>query len=508
MSESIGYSTDRATPRWSSTAATRAEYGVLQNYIGGALVDAHASELLDVCNPATGQVIAKVPLSSAQDVDAAVQAARTAFAGWRETPPVVRARTMFKFKQRLEEHFEELALLITTNNGKTLPESRASLMRAIECVEVACAGPSLLMGGYGLENVAPGIDAHVVKQPLGVCGIITPFNFPAMVPMWFLPFAVVAGNTVVLKPSEQVPIIQRRLSELLEQCDLPPGVVNVVNGGRAAVEALCDHPDVKAISFVGSSPVARAVYRRATASGKRAQAFGGAKNLVVVMPDADLDQAMRMVTESFFVCAGQRCLAASIMVPVGSVHQEARDRMIEVARSYRLGDGSREGVTMGPLVTARSRERVNGVIDRGVHDGGQLLLDGRRAKADDCPDGFFLGPTVFDQVSVNTEIGAEEVFGPVAAIHPVQTLEQAFELMDAIPKANAAAIFTSSGKAAREFSHRAPASMVGVNIGVPAPMAYFPFGGAKDSFFGDLKAHGRDGFEFFTEKKQTIYRWL
>jgi malonate-semialdehyde dehydrogenase (acetylating)/methylmalonate-semialdehyde dehydrogenase len=455
-------------------------------------------------------VIARTPLSGADDVDAAVTAAGRAFHDWRETPVVLRARILMHFHQKLEQHFDELVRLVTTNQGKTLAEGRGSLMRTIENVEVACAGPSLLMGGYGLENVgARGVDSHVIREPLGVCAIVTPFNFPAMVPMMFLPYALVAGNTVVVKPSEQVPLLQRRLAELLMECDLPPGVLNIVNGGRQAVETLCDHPDVRAVSFVGSSPVARAVYKRATSAGKRAQCFGGAKNLVVVMPDVDLDQAMRSVTESFFVCAGQRCLAASLMVPVGpEVHRAARERMVDLAGSYHLGDGATEGTTMGPVVTGAARDRVNGMIDRNAHAGVSLALDGRGARVADRPDGFFIGPTIFDNVTTDVEIGTEEVFGPVAAIAPVRDLEDAFEMMGRIPKANAAAIFTSSGKAAREFTHRAEASMVGVNIGVPAPMAYFPFGGAKDSFFGDIKAHGRDGFDFFTQKKQIIYRWI
>ena len=483
---------------------------VVPNLVGGAWVHPRDVELFDVYNPATGAVIARTPLSGAADVDAAVTAAGRAFHDWRETPVVLRARILIHFHQKLERHFDELVRLVTTNQGKTLAEARGSLMRTIENVEVACAGPSLLMGGYGLENVgARGVDSHVIREPLGVCAIITPFNFPAMVPMMFLPYALVAGNTVVVKPSEQVPLVQRRLAELLMECELPPGVLNIVNGGRQAVETLCDHPDVRAVSFVGSSPVARAVYQRATSAGKRAQCFGGAKNLVVVMPDVDLDQAMQSVTESFFVCAGQRCLAASVMVPVGrEVHRAARERMVELASGYHLGDGAAEGTTMGPVVTGAARARVNGVIDRNARAGVPLALDGRSARVADRPDGFFIGPTIFDEVTTDVEIGTEEVFGPVAAIAPVRDLEDAYEMMRRIPKANAAAIFTSSGKAAREFMHRAEASMVGVNIGVPAPMAYFPFGGAKDSFFGDIRAHGHDGFDFFTQKKQMIYRWI
>jgi malonate-semialdehyde dehydrogenase (acetylating)/methylmalonate-semialdehyde dehydrogenase len=486
-----------------------ADVSLVRNLVGGKWVEAAGAELVNTYNPATGDVIARTPLSRAPHVDAAVQAAVRAFEGWKDTPVVQRARVMIRYRQKLEEHFEELVQLITRNQGKTLAEARGSMTRTIECVEVAIAAPSLLMGGYGLENVGTrGVDSHVVKQPIGVCAIITPFNFPAMVPMMFMPFAVVSGNTVVLKPSEQVPLVQQRLSELLEQCDIPPGVVNVVNGGREAVEAICDHPDIRAVSFVGSSTVARAVYQRATHSGKRAQCFGGAKNVVVVMPDVNLDDATRAIAESFFVCAGQRCLAASVLVPVGEIHSAARDRILDLARQYRLGDGAVEGTTMGPVVSAQARDRINGMIDRGVRAGGVLTLDGRSPRVADRPEGYFVGPSVFDEVTADAEIGREEIFGPVVAISPVNTLDEALALMQRIPKANAASIFTTSGKAAREFSHRSVAPMVGVNIGVPAPMAYFPFGGARESFFGDIKAHGRDGFEFFTEKKQTIYRWV
>ena len=498
-----------ATHEWPAAGAgAPADVEVVRNLIGGSWVDVRDAERLPVYNPALGLAIASVPLSTARHVGDAVAAASAALEGWRETPVVLRARVMLEFRERLERHFDELARLITVNQGKTFAESRGSMRRTIECVEVACAGPSLLMGGYGLENVgAPGVDSHVVRQPLGVCAIITPFNFPAMVPMMFVPFALVAGNTVVVKPSEQVPLIQQRLAELLIESGLPPGVLNIVHGGREAVEALCDHPDVRAVSFVGSSPVARAVYRRATHAGKRAQCFGGAKNLVVVMPDADLDAAMASVTESFFVCAGQRCLAASLLVPIGDTHAGARDRMVELARAYRLGGGSDERTTMGPVVSALARDRINGLVERGVSAGASLVLDGRGVRVTEHPDGFFVAPSIFDGVTADMEVGSEEVFGPVAAIAPVRTLEDAFALMDRLPKANAASIFTASGKTAREFSHRAVAPMVGVNIGVPAPMAYFPFGGSRDSFFGDIKAHGRDGFDFFTDKKQTIYRW-
>jgi malonate-semialdehyde dehydrogenase (acetylating)/methylmalonate-semialdehyde dehydrogenase len=329
-----------------------------------------------------------------------------------------------------------------------------------------------------------------------------------MVPLWFLPFAVVSGNTFVLKPSEQVPLSQKRIFELLQQCDIPPGVVNLVNGGKEVVEALCDHPGIRAVSFVGSTPVARFVYQRATQAGKRVQALGGAKNFIIVMPDADLARSMPVITESFYGCAGERCLAGSVLLPVGDAHKPTRELLIESAKSLKVGDGLEPGVTMGPVISARHRERVLGYVEKGISEGARLALDGRSLKVKDREEGFFVGPTVFDDVSPTMVVGREEIFGPVAALHAVKNLDEAFTVMEAHPNANATSIFTSSGKAAREFAHRATASMVGVNIGVAAPMAYFPFGGARDSFYGDLKVHGRDAFEFYTDKKVTISRWF
>jgi malonate-semialdehyde dehydrogenase (acetylating) / methylmalonate-semialdehyde dehydrogenase len=478
---------------------------LLSNFIGGRWIESTAAEHVDVTNPARGRVIAKTPLSRAQDVDAAVRAAAAAFPEWSETPPVVRARTMFTFKHLLEEQFEEIARLVTTEHGKTLDESRGSVRRAIECVEVACGAPSMMMG-HGLENVASGIDCVAMRQPIGVCAAITPFNFPAMVPLWFLPFAVVCGNTFVLKPSEQVPLSAQRMFELLEKCDLPPGVINLVHGGQQVVEAICEHPGIKAVSFVGSTPVARLVYRKATNAGKRVQALGGAKNFIVVMPDANLDRAMPVIAESFYGCAGERCLAGSILVPVGESHAEVRDRMVAAAESIKVGDGLEPGVTMGPVISARHRERVLGYLDKGIAEGAKLVADGRSRQLPG--EGFFVGPTVFDEVSLQMSIGREEIFGPVATVAPAKSVDEVFTMMQQHPNANATSIFTSSGKAAREFSHRATASMVGVNIGVAAPMSYFPFGGARDSFFGDLKVHGRDAFAFYTDQKVTISRWF
>ena len=479
----------------------------LQNYVGGTWTSAQAKDFVNVHNPALGTVIAKAPLSTRADLDAAVQAAAKAFPAWRDTPVVVRARSMFKLVHLLEQNAEELARIVTTEHGKTIDEARGSVRRGIECVEVACGAPSLMMG-YGLEQIATNVDSTVFRQPLGVVAAITPFNFPAMVPLWFLPFAVATGNCIIIKPSEQVPLSARFIFKMLEQCDIPPGVVSLVNGGREVVEGICDHPDIRAVSFVGSTPVAKAVYQRGTHTGKRVQALGGAKNFVIVMPDANFERSIEIITESFYGCAGERCLAGSVLVPVGDAHKEARDRLVEAARSLKVGDGMQPGVQMGPVISGTHRDRVKSYIDRGVKEGAKLVLDGRGVAVADRDEGFFLGPTVFDDVSPKMTIGHEEIFGPVASIHAVKTLEDAIALMESHPNANATSIFTSSGKAAREFSRRATASMVGVNIGVAAPMAYFPFGGARDSFFGDLKVHGRDAFEFYTDKKVTITRWL
>ncbi|HET7451804.1 MAG TPA: CoA-acylating methylmalonate-semialdehyde dehydrogenase [Thermoanaerobaculia bacterium] len=478
---------------------------VLPNFVGGRWVPSAAEETVDVHDPARGAVLARAPLSTREDLDAAVSAAAKAFPAWSETPAATRARAMFRLRARLEERAEEIARLVTTEHGKTLDESRGSVRRAIECVEAACGAPSMLMG-QSLENVASGLDCTVFRQPLGVCAAIAPFNFPVMVPLWFLPFAVVCGNTFVLKPSEQVPLTMTRVFELLAECDLPPGVVNLVHGGRETAEAICDHPGIRAVSFVGSTPVARAIYERATRAGKRVQALGGAKNYVVVMPDADLEAAIPAITESFYGCAGERCLAGSVLVPVGAAHDEVCDRLIRSARSLRVGDGADPATRMGPVVSGRHRDRILGYIEKGISEGARLALDGR----DLVPagtGGYFVGPTVFDRVDPAMTIARDEIFGPVASVVPADDLDGAVAAMRSHPNANAASIFTSSGRAAREFAHRAPSSMVGVNVGVAAPMAYFPFGGARDSFFGDLKVHGRDAFAFYTDGKVVMSRW-
>lgn len=502
------------TAREAALADTRAvehtssgDAPILKNFVGGSWVDSRATEWVDVYNPALGRVIARTPLSTREDVDSAVSAAHAAFPAWRATPVVERARLMFRFQQLLEAHFDEIARIVTTEHGKTLDESRGSVRRAVEAVEVAAGMPSLMMGA-GLENIARGIDCDFHRQPLGVFAAIAPFNFPAMVPLWFLPFAVATGNTFVMKPSELVPLSQQRMTQLLIEAGLPNGVVNLVQGGADVVNGLCTHPDVRGVSFVGSTPVARHVYQTASHHGKRVQALGGAKNFIVVMPDADMERSIDVVTESCYGCAGERCLAGSIVVTIGKSHGEIRKRLVDAAGLLRVGDGIEAGITMGPVIRQSSRERVIRYVEKGVAEGAELLLDGRGLTVKGRENGFFLGPSVFDKVDPMSTIGREEIFGPVLSLMNVPDLPAAIALLHSHPQANATSIFTSNGKSARDFASQAPATMVGVNIGVAAPMSFFPFGGAKESFFGDLKAHGRDGVQFYTDQKVVIERWF
>ncbi|MDQ3518404.1 MAG: CoA-acylating methylmalonate-semialdehyde dehydrogenase [Gemmatimonadota bacterium] len=478
----------------------------LRNFIGGEWVASSATNWLDQPNPATGKPLGRVPLSGERDVNDAVNAAREAFGKWREVPPVQRARYLFKLKYLLDLHFEEISRIVTEENGKTLDESRGSVRRGIENVEHACGIPTMMMGDT-LEDVSSGIDCEFVRQPIGVFAAITPYNFPAMVPLWFYPYAIATGNTFVLKPSEQVPRSQVRIFELMAEAGIPPGVVNLVHGGKDAVNALLRHPGIVGISFVGSSTVARHVYRTAAEHGKRVQALGGAKNHIVVMPDADIDRAVSVASESVFGCAGQRCLAGSVIVGTGNSYDRLRDGLLGAAKSLRVGYGVEDGVTMGPVVSRAHRERVLDYIDSGVSDGARLALDGRGVAVQEYPDGNFIGPTIFESVDQDMKIGREEIFGPVATVARAESLDDAIATIQRSEYANAVSIFTTSGRSAREFSYRVGVSMIGVNIGVAAPMAFFPFGGTKGSFFGDLKAHGKDAVEFYTDKKVVISRW-
>lgn len=488
------------------TERTRAGSETIPNFIGGAWTASTSSEKLPVTDPGTGELLGYVPLSNREDVDRAVRAAREAFPAWRATPAVERVRVLFRLKALLEAHADELAESVTREHGKTRAEARAELQRGIENVEHACGIPTLMMGET-LEDIAPGIDCETVRQPLGVFAAITPYNFPVMIPLWFWPYAVATGNTVVLKPSEQDPLTHQRIVSLAMEAGLPPGVLNVVHGGREAVEALVEHPDVVGVSFVGSSAVARTVYAKAAAHGKRVQALGGAKNHMIVMSDVDYDRVNDALISSLFGSAGQRCLAGSVVVGVGEAYAPMRERFLDTAASLRLGYGLDEGVDMGPLISACHRERVIGYIDRGEKDGARMVLDGRNATVKGYEAGHWLGPTVFEDVTPDMPLGREEIFGPVAALTHVKSLDEAIELMHRVEYGNATSIFTSSGRAAREFRYRAGMSMIGINIGVAAPMAMFPFGGSRASFYGDLKAQGSDAIAFYTDRRVVISRW-
>ncbi|HEV8524641.1 MAG TPA: CoA-acylating methylmalonate-semialdehyde dehydrogenase [Terriglobales bacterium] len=488
------------------TTTVQTQITRLDNYVGGKWITSTATEFLPVVNPATGETLAEVPISSAKDVAAAIEAASAAFPEWRRTPPAERVQYLFKLKFLLEEHLEELARTITLENGKTLAESRGEMRRAVESVETACGIP-MLMQGYNLEDVARGIDEIMIRQPLGVVAAITPFNFPGMVPFWFLPFAIACGNTFVLKPSEKVPLTMRRTFELMETLGLPPGVLNLVNGTKAAVDTLLSHPGVRAISFVGSSAVAKYIYAEAARHGKRMQCQGGAKNHVVVMPDADMSMTTQIVSDSAFGCAGQRCLAVSVVVTVGEAERTFRDAITEAAQSVKVGSGLDPGVQMGPVITRDSKSRVENLIAAGEKEGARVLLDGRNARISGYEKGNFIKPTVLDGVSPTSELTNTEIFGPVLSLLHADTVEEAIEILNRSPYGNAASIFTSSGAAARKFRYDAPAGNIGINIGVAAPMAYFPFSGWKDSFLGVLHGQGRDAVEFYTDQKVVIERW-
>jgi len=480
---------------------------VLKNYIDGEWVESLSEKSLEVRNPATADVIARVPLSSAEEVEKAVQSAKNAFQEWRETTPYTRARYMFDLKILMEERFEDLAQIIVREHGKIIDEARGEVRRGIENVEVAIGVPSMMMG-YNMEDVAQGIDETCVYQPAGVFCCVAPFNFPSMVPLWFLPYAVACGNTYIIKPSEICPMSMDILFELLDEVDFPPGVVNLVHGDKVAVDALLESPDVVGLSFVGSTPVARYLYTKAAEHGKRAQCQAGAKNSLVVMPDANIDQTVASIMTSAFGTAGQRCLAGSLVLAVGDAYDPIVDKLLDSAANIKVGDGMDETVQMGPVISKKSLERVLSYIDIGEKEGAKLLLDGRNIQVEGYPKGYFVGPTIFTDVSPNMDIACDEIFGPVLGIIRVDNFDQAVDVIHESPYGNAASIFTSSGKWAREFKYRVEAGNIGVNIGIAAPIASFPFSGMKDSFFGDLHGQGRDAIEFFTERKVVISRWF
>lgn len=478
---------------------------MLKNYINGEWVAGEGTASVDVVNPATGVTLARSPIGTAADVERAVNAAQSAFPGWRATPPIERVQPLFRLKAVLEAHIEELARQVTMEHGKTLAEARGSVRRGIQMIETACGMPTFLKGEYA-EDIAPGIDSFAVRQPMGVFAGIVPFNFPAMVPFWFWPFAVACGNTYVLKPSERVPLTQMRIFELMESVGFPKGVINLVHGAKDVVNALCTHPQVKGLSFVGSTPVARHVYQTGTHHGKRVQALGGAKNFMVVLPDAEMEKSARVAFESITGCAGERCMAGSVVVSVGDAPYRAiQEQIVAIAQDVRIGDGLEAGTQMGPVISAAAKERVKGLIQSALDDGAELLVDGR-THVDQLP-GFFLRPTVLGNIQPHMRVAQEEIFGPVVLLAKVATYDDAIRWINSSPFGNTATLFTTSGAAARKFVYAADPAMLGINIGVPAPMAFFSFGGSKDSFFGDIKAHGNHSVHFFTDSKVTIQRW-
>ena len=481
------------------------EIPVVKNYINGQWCSSFGKETVNVINPANKKLLAKCPLGTKKDIDNAVSAANEAYKSWRQTPVIDRVQILFKLKTLLEKHSEDLARLCTQENGKILTEARGDVRRGIQMVETACGMPTLLMG-KSLEDIASGIDCHAIKRPLGVFAAITPFNFPPMVPFWFWPFAIASGNTFILKPSERVPLTQVRVFELIEEAGMPKGVINLVNGGKEAVNSLCSHPDIVGISFVGSTPVAKHVYQTATSHGKRVQALGGAKNFMVVLPDANLDLTIKTVFESCTGCAGQRCLAGSVILCVGDIYTQFKEGIIKKAKESIVGDGFNPATNIGPVISEEARNKVKGLIQSAYDEGAKILFDGREGT--DNLSGYFLKPTVISEVKRDMRIAKEEVFGPVLCLSNVKTFDEAIEWLNSSEYGNTTSLFTSSGSAARKFSYEADPSMIGINIGVPAPMAFFSFGGMKASFFGDVKVHGQASVDFYTDTKVTIERWV
>jgi malonate-semialdehyde dehydrogenase (acetylating)/methylmalonate-semialdehyde dehydrogenase len=477
----------------------------LLNYIDGGFCPSTGAETFDVINPATAEVLARTPFSSAEDVHRAAEKAAKAFPAWRRTPVGERIQPLFKLKSLLEAHRDDLALSITDECGKTLAESKGELQRAIENVETACAMP-MQMQGHLSEDVAPGIDEMMIRQPVGVVAAITPFNFPGMIPFWFLPYAVAAGNCFILKPSERTPITAQKLFALIDAAGFPAGVVQMVNGSRDAVNAILDHPLIRAISFVGSTATARYVYSRATANGKRAQCQGGAKNPVVVMPDADIEMTTRILADSAFGCAGQRCLAASVAVTVGDARTAFTEQIVAAAKQRKVGYGAARDVEMGPVISAASKSRIADLIASGERDGARLLT-GENRKVESYEDGYFVFPTVLDEVSPASELARTEVFGPVLSLMHASTIEDAIALVNERAYGNMACIFTRDGSHARRFRYEVQAGNIGVNVGVAAPMSTFPFSGWGESFFGDLHGQAQHAVEFYTQTKVVVERW-
>jgi malonate-semialdehyde dehydrogenase (acetylating)/methylmalonate-semialdehyde dehydrogenase len=483
-------------------------YGKLKNYVNGEWVDSASDKLIDVENPATGEIIAQMPLSTVDETKAAIEAAQEAWEAWRETPPITRARLFFKLKEMLELDFENIARIMVQEQGKTIDEARGETRRAIENVEVATGIPSLMMG-YNLEDgAAENIDEDAIISPLGVFGAICPFNFPAMIPYWFWPYAVASGNNYIVKPSSQVPITQNYMFKMVEKAGFPPGVINLVNGSHEVSDTLMEHPHVKGISFVGSTPIARYVYKKCGENGKRVQAQGGAKNSIIVMPDAVLNRTVSNMLASYYGCAGQRCLAGANLIGIGDVQEKLLEKFVDASKKIRMGYGLDESVNMGPVVSAKAKKKVLEYIDSAEADGAKILLDGRNAKVPGYEKGHFVGPTFIDQVTPDMKVAKEEIFGPVVTYLRMDSLDDAIDFIHKSPFGNAASIYTQSGADARKFRYKTQCGNIGINIGIVAAMAYFPFAGYKDSFFGDLHGQGKDAIAFFTDRKVVITRWF
>jgi len=479
----------------------------LKNYIGGDWVESSSSITTPVINPATCETIAECPESTRADVDAAVKAAQEGFEEWRRTPVLNRVQYLFRFKTMMEERFEDITKAVVEENGKTRDEARGEVRRGIESIDFATSVP-VLMRNDGLEDIAAGIDETTVRQPAGVFAAITPFNFPAMVPLWFLPTAIACGNTFILKPSPQTPISAGLLYEVLHDLDLPEGVVNLIQGGKEASMAVMEHPGIKGVSFVGSTPVAKLVYETCTKHGKRVQAQGGAKNYIAVLPDADMAASVKNIMGAAYGCAGQRCLAAGVVVAVGDAHDKLKEELVKQAGNLRVGYGLNETTQMGTVVSAVAKERIERMITQGIEQGATPALDGRNTQVSGYEGGNFVGPTIVENVTPDNILAKEEVFGPVLAIMKANDFDEAIDIINSSKYGNAASLFTTNGGYAREFKYRVNAGNIGINIGVAAPSASFPFGGQKDSFFGDLHGQGMDSIEFYTERKIVIERWI
>ena len=478
----------------------------LKNFIDGKWQKSKAMDLLAVINPATTELMAHVPLSPSEEVDQAIQAASRALVDWRRTPITERIQYLFNLKYLLEEHFEELSRTITMECGKTLQESRGEIRRAIENVEVACGTPMMIQG-YNNEDIARGIDEMMIRQPIGVCAIIAPFNFPGMISFWFMPMAIACGNTVIIKPSEKTPVTMQKVFELIEKTGLPKGVVNLVNGANEVVDSILDHPAIRAVSFVGSTPVAKYIYTRAAENGKRAQCQGGAKNPVIVMPDADFQEASNVLAESAFGCAGQRCLAGSLAITVGEARQPFTDSIVSAVMNRNVGYGLDEGVDMGPVITSESKSRIESIVEKSISEGAKPVVDGRKAVIPGYEKGYFIRPTILENIHPQSDVVKTEIFGPVLGLMHFETIEEAIEFVNSGQYGNMACLFTKNGSYARKFRYEVEAGNIGINVGVAAPMAFFPFSGWKDSFYGDLHGQGKHSIEFFTQTKVVIERW-